>query len=195
MKLFVGLGNPGRGYRLMRHNVGFMAVDFIAKKERLSFRTRHNYEFCETSSSGDKVFLLKPATFMNASGEAVERFLKYHPMAAGDICVFLDDAVLPLGSIRIREKGTDGGQKGLRDIIRVLGTDEVPRVRFGIGPQPDRVPLEDFVLSDFPKSDLKLVEETVARAHDIYALILEGRPLVKIMNEYNRTTRTDDPEA
>jgi PTH1 family peptidyl-tRNA hydrolase len=172
-----------------------MAVDLIARKEGLSFRTRHNYEFCETSSADGKVFLLKPATFMNASGDAVARFLKYHPMEPADICVFLDDAAIPLGSIRIREKGTDGGQKGLRDIIRVLGTAEVPRVRFGIGPQPGRVPLEDFVLSDFPRSDMKLVEETVARAHDIYALVVAGRPLVKIMNEYNRTTRTDDPEA
>jgi len=195
MKLFVGLGNPGKKYGLNRHNVGFMALDLISREEGLTFRAKHNYEYCETSSEAGKVFLLKPMTFMNASGEAVAKFLQFHPMPPQDVIVFLDDAALLLGSIRIREKGSDGGQKGLRDIIRALGTADVPRVRIGIGPQPERIPLEDFVLSDFPKSDRQDVEQSLLAAYGIYKLLAQGRPLAKIMNEYNKTIRTDDQEV
>lgn len=187
MLLFVGLGNPGPSYRYNRHNAGFLALDLIARREGLSFRTKPSYELAETGQGQDRTFLLKPLTFMNASGSAVADFLKYHDIPPQQVVVVSDDAALPTGSVRIRTAGSDGGQKGLRDILRTLRTDQVPRIRIGIGPPPPAWPLERWVLSDFTAHEQPLLEAALDRVHKAFLLIVQGTPWPKVMNECNLT--------
>ena len=164
--LIVGLGNPGTRYRNTRHNLGYRVVDSLADKSKKDFKPgKGDYLFCEiTRSEEESLFLIKPLTYMNASGEAVADALDHFGLGIENLLVLCDDANLPLGKIRIREKGTDGGHKGLRSIIFHLDSTLFARLRMGIGEAPQRMDLEEFVLTEFGAEEEETVEKTIERA-------------------------------
>ena len=162
MKLIVGLGNPGRRYAETRHNVGFaVAAKLLPKIIASSAREKFNGELAEGTLDGEKVAVLCPMTFMNASGDSVRRavdFYKIEP-AGDDLLVICDDLNLSCGRLRIRRGGSAGGQKGLADIIRVLATDQVPRLRIGIDRPPEHMEVVDYVLGKFGPEDRDMIEQ------------------------------------
>jgi PTH1 family peptidyl-tRNA hydrolase len=158
--LIAGLGNPGKQYENTRHNAGFMAVDAIAGKFGVGFSQWQGGKavYAKVSAGGKTIYLLKPLTFMNLSGTAVSAFARFFKIPPQDILVIFDDMDIPLGAIRLRLKGSSGGQKGMKNIIEQFGTDNIPRLRLGIGPKPDFFQGYDFVLSKFSKEDIKLFQ-------------------------------------
>jgi peptidyl-tRNA hydrolase, PTH1 family len=165
MKLIVGLGNPGLSYRNTRHNVGFMAVEALASERgiRIGARGFHARKG-EGKIGAESVLLLEPQTFMNLSGEAVREAARFHRVALDDILVICDDLNLPLGKLRLRRGGSDGGHKGLASITRQLGNQEFPRLRIGIDQPPDDMAAETYVLKRFAKADTPIIAEAIARA-------------------------------
>jgi len=189
VKLIVGLGNPGYQYQLTPHNLGFRAADRLAEDSGVKFSGREaQAETVATQIAGVPAVLAKPETFMNLSGLAVARLLERHGLKAEDLIVLLDEVELPLGSIRIRARGSAGGHNGLKSIIGALGSDSFARVRMGVGPEQ---PIEDrvsYVLSPFRKRDLETVAEMIERAAEAVRVILaEG--IQKAMNRFNRRVR------
>jgi PTH1 family peptidyl-tRNA hydrolase len=166
LSLIVGLGNPGRRYTKTRHNLGYRVVDSLARKSRRSFKPgKGDYLFCEIEKEGQQRFvLIKPLTYMNSSGEAVADALEHFSLGPEDLLVVCDDANLPLGKIRIREKGTDGGHKGLRSTIYHLDSVFFARLRMGIGEAPEGMELEDFVLREFDSQEEETAERMIERA-------------------------------
>jgi PTH1 family peptidyl-tRNA hydrolase len=164
MKVVVGLGNPGPKYAGTRHNVGFEVVDYLAAAPGCSpFRERFEALVAEAKEGDETVLLMKPLTFMNLSGRAVRAVLDFYKLPAEQVLVVCDDFNLPLGKLRVRGKGSHGGQNGLRNIQAQLGTDAYARLRIGVG-QPDPGEAVDFVLSRFKSGERKAVEEAVAAA-------------------------------
>jgi PTH1 family peptidyl-tRNA hydrolase len=181
----VGLGNPGERYRRTRHNLGFMVVDELASRHSRA-RPREEGEALVLAAplGPQEVLLVKPLTFMNRSGVAVEQLLADHGGTAADLVVVVDDVALPLGEIRVRERGSYGGHNGLRSLIEVLGTEDFARVRLGVGQGELPEDLAGFVLSDFPQEDVLVVQEAVGWAADaVTCLITEGPS--QAMNRFN----------
>lgn len=187
MRLVVGLGNPGERYRRTRHNVGFMVVDALAARAGApGSRERAEAHVAPAVLAGEEVLLVKPLTFMNRSGAAVERLLLDHDLRAEQLVVVVDDVALELGRLRVRERGSHGGHNGLRSIIDTLMTEEFPRVRVGIRSGEIGIELADYVLDPFPPEDALVVQEVVSRAADaVECLIREGLPAA--MNRFNGT--------
>jgi len=185
MKLVVGLGNPGRRYEGTRHNVGFIVVRELARAHGTgTVKSRFQGETVDADIGGEKALLLTPSTFMNLSGASVLAARDFYKIPLEDIVVVCDDLNLPLAKLRIRAAGSAGGQKGLEDIIRRLGTDEFSRLRIGIGTPPNGWSWPDFVLSKFTKEELPEMELAVARAAE--ATGVWAREGVKTcMNRYN----------
>jgi PTH1 family peptidyl-tRNA hydrolase len=153
MRLFVGLGNPGAKYARNRHNIGFMAVDEVARHHSFSpWRRRFQGETSEGSLEGERVMLLKPATYMNESGRAVQEATSFFKLASGDVTVFQDELELPPGKVRVKVGGGIAGHNGLRSISSHLGND-YRRVRLGIGHPGIKEMVHGYVLSDFTKDD------------------------------------------
>ena len=153
MKLVVGLGNPGSKYQGTRHNIGFELIDRLAQGgPEPSFTRKFDGLLAETEIDFRRVLLLKPETFMNLSGRSVGQALRFYKLPLADLLVVCDDLSLPLGKLRLRPGGSDGGQKGLRDITAHLGTDQFPRLRIGIGDRGD-IDAADFVLSRFRSAE------------------------------------------
>ncbi len=174
--LIVGLGNPGLRYRNTRHNAGFLAVDYLAQTYGFCVdRARFHALTGEADLNGRRVLFVKPQTLMNASGLAVGEAADFYKIPPERILVISDDTALPVGSVRIRKKGSSGGQKGLNDIIVCLGTEEFPRIRIGIGakPHPD-ADLANWVLSEFSKEERQVLDETFPRLKDGLEKILDG---------------------
>lgn len=165
MKLIVGLGNPGRSYQNTRHNVGFRCVDALARRWGMEFRRqRARAEVAEGEALAQRVVLAEPRTYMNNSGEAVRALLKLSNLTPSDLLVVCDDLDLPFGRLRLRDKGSSGGQRGLQSIINQLGTNEFPRLRFGIGRPPPGVDPIDYVLTHFSASEQSELLALVDRA-------------------------------
>lgn len=165
MKLIVGLGNPGRKYQGTRHNVGFDVVQELAKQHALGgFRTKFKGEYCEASVGGQAAILLIPQTYMNLSGQSVQPATVFFKIDTADVLVVCDDFNLPLARLRFRPSGSAGGQKGLADILRSLGTQEVPRLRIGIGNAPPEWDVADYVLSKFRPEEMEPMAKAVGRA-------------------------------
>ena len=185
MKLVVGLGNPGKKYEGTRHNAGYEALAELARQQRLvKPRCRFQGECLEMRDGSETVLLLCPTTYMNASGRSVEAAAGFYQLETSSILVVCDDFQLPLGKLRFRAKGSAGGQKGLADIIRHRGTDEVARLRIGIGSPPPGWDRADFVLSRFRDEEQATMTEAYRRAA---AGILDwvSRGLEHCMNHYN----------
>jgi PTH1 family peptidyl-tRNA hydrolase len=165
LNLIVGLGNPGERYKNTRHNLGYRVVDLLAEKNKKGFEPgRGEFLFCEIRIKGERIYLVKPLTFMNSSGVAVVEVIDDFGSGIENLIVICDDVNLPLGKIRIREKGTDGGHKGLRSIIYQLSSIDFARLRMGIGDTPEKVDLEEFVLRDFEEEQKEKANEMVEKA-------------------------------
>jgi len=196
MKLVAGLGNPGDRYRGTRHNVGFDVIDVLADRRGLSnafsatktdavaARWRRPAEAAPDDESPD-VWLVKPMTFMNVSGVAVGDLMRYYGIAVADILIVCDDVNLPLGRLRARASGSEGGHNGLRSIAEHLGTMDYPRLRVGVGRGDERRELASHVLARFEPEEREAVEQTVARAADAVEMwVFDGLP--RMMNTFNR---------
>lgn len=176
MRLIVGLGNPGARYESTRHNVGYMVLDEIAREAQAgAWSATSHSQVCTASLAAEQVLLAKPLTFMNLSGQAVRALLDEYRLAPKELVLVLDDFSLPLGRIRIRERGSSGGHNGLESVIRMLNSDEIIRVRLGIGQEDMPEEKAEFVLSDFPPDhmpDLKGMIDRAALA--VRCIIAEG---------------------
>ncbi|MBE7711648.1 MAG: aminoacyl-tRNA hydrolase [Cyanobacteria bacterium SIG31] len=167
MKLIVGLGNIGQKYTFTRHNVGFMLADSIAINNNLTFRENSRLK-CFMANLRDGVndyLVIKPTTFMNLSGEAVRAVMDYYKIPVEDVLIVYDDLSLELGKIRFRANGSDGGHNGIKSIIQHLGTQNIARLKIGIGPQPN-LPSEVFVLQNFSKEELEALKPVLSKAKD-----------------------------
>ncbi len=185
MKLIVGLGNPGKKYEATRHNMGFMVLDLLAEKLGTSFveKKKHNAMVASALYKGEKLLLVKPLTFMNSSGEAVRSLCDYYDVDTSDLVVLVDDLTLEPGVIRIRPKGSSGGQNGIASIIEHLGSKEFARIKMGIG-KPQFGDAIAHVLGHFSDEEWSEVEPAIFRAAEaVYCLLVEGT--YKAMNEYN----------
>ena len=190
MKLIVGLGNPGSQYAGTRHNVGFEVLHELARRHNPSGPTQSRYkaEFRDIHVEGEKILLIAPMTYMNSSGEAVSPFVSFYKVELSDLVIVCDDMNLPCGRIRWRAQGSAGGQKGLDDTIRRLGSSEFPRLRIGIGRPPGRMDATSWVLGRFRDDEREEMELAVARAADsLERWISSG--VEATMNAFNR-----DPE-
>jgi len=185
MKLIVGLGNPGRRYRKTRHNVGFVVLAELARRFANGRpKSKFQGEVVEADLDGQRALLLSPLPYMNNSGASVRAAVDFHKLPNEDLLVVCDDLNLPLAKLRFRAKGSSGGQKGLGDIIRRLGTEEFSRLRIGIGASPDQWDATDYVLSKFTRAEVPEIEEAVERAADaVAAWAREG--IEHCMNRYN----------
>ena len=155
--LLVGLGNPGKQYSLTRHNAGFLCLDTVCEKYGCTTdRSKFNALVGEATIAGARVLVMRPQTYMNASGDAVAAAANFYRIEPARIIVCSDDVSLDVGGMRVRGKGSDGGQRGLRSIIDQLGTDAFPRIRFGVGKKPHpEYDMKDWVLSTFAPSELE----------------------------------------
>lgn len=190
--LIVGLGNPGRQYQQTRHNIGFMILDQMAKRLGSAFsRLESKALVTKADSQGRRLVLAKPQTFMNLSGQAVGALVKFYKVPLDQILVVYDDADLPLGTLRMRPGGGSAGQKGMSSILERLGTQDIPRLRFGIGRPPGRMPASAYVLQDFGKDELEFLPELLDRSVDaILAFVSDG--LDSAMNQYNGQSIQND---
>jgi len=190
MKLIVGLGNPGVEYETTRHNLGFMLVDRLFERAggRRS-RAEMGAKTAEVLLAGQRVLLVKPQTFMNLSGDAVKPLLeRYGEGETANLVVASDEAALPFGMIRVRARGSAGGQKGLKSIIERLGSGEFARVRMGVKPDHPVADLASFVLSKIPKRDREMLEEVLDRAADAIEVVLaEG--VERAMQRFNERVK------
>ena len=183
--LIAGLGNPGREYRENRHNIGFMAVDALSRELSIPInRVQAKALVGSGTALGRRVILAKPQTYMNLSGQAVGTLVRYYKLPLTNFMVIHDDLDLPLGTIRLRPKGSSGGQKGLGSTIDSLGSQDFPRLRLGIGRPPGRMEAADYVLEDFSPAEKKVVEAVLERAvQAVHAFIEQG--LDQAMTLYN----------
>ncbi|MDP4153750.1 MAG: aminoacyl-tRNA hydrolase [Bacillota bacterium] len=184
--IVAGLGNPGDKYLFTRHNTGFMFIDYCSEKYGCKInKLKHKALVGELRLPDKKVLFLKPQTYMNNSGEAVREAADFYKVPPSRIIAVSDDTTLDVGVLRIRPKGSDGGQKGLRSIIEHLGTSDFVRIRIGIGqkPHPD-YDLADWVLSEFSNSEKKTLFETLTRASEALNIILDGN-VALAMSRYN----------
>ena len=174
MKLIVGLGNPGREYEATRHNLGFMLIDRLFERAGgRRFRDEASAKVAEVTLARERVLLAKPQTFMNLSGNSVRPLLeRYAEGDAANLVVASDEAALPFGMIRVRPRGSAGGQKGLKSIIERLGTQDFARVRLGVKPDHPLGDLSSYVLSPIPKRDRELLDQMLDRAADAVDVIL-----------------------
>ena len=192
MKLVVGLGNPGRRYRDTRHNVGFGVVDELARRAETAFEAAPaDALMARVRGEGGGVILAKPLTLMNLSGAAVAELVRYFRIDLGGLLIVADDANLPLGRLRARARGSDGGHKGLRSIIERLGSEEFARLRVGIGRGDLGRDLADHVLARFDPDERAAMDAAIARAADAAGLFASDGIDV-VMNQYNRP---DGPPA
>jgi len=188
MKLVAGLGNPGRQYVGTRHNVGFEVIDQLVNRHGVSIEAAPaDAVMGKWRDGGEVVLLVKPLTFMNLSGEAIGQLLRYFKVDVTDLLVISDDVTLPIGRLRIRSGGSEGGHNGLRSVAQVLGTNDYPRLRVGVGRGDTRRDLADHVLSRFEPEEQPGVQDAVTRAADaVECWVRDG--MAKTMNVYNRET-------
>ncbi len=188
MHLIIGLGNPGREYELTRHNLGFLVADELAGSARSAFQPgKGEYWLAKCSLNESTFIVLKPVTYMNSSGIAVEDFLQREKISLGDTLVVCDDFQLPLGTVRLRPSGSDGGHNGLASIIYHLQTDQFPRLRCGIASTTmpaDKSMMADFVLERFAKPELPAVKRMVDRAKEASIAFVEDG-IDGAMNRFN----------
>lgn len=185
MKIIAGLGNPGAEYDKTRHNVGFDAVDELAKRHGISVSGFERHSLAGKGMiEGERVILMKPQTFMNLSGVAIRAMTDYYDCEVEDIIVISDDTALEPGRIRVRPKGSAGGHNGLKNIINELGTEEFIRVRIGVGAKPPEWDMVDWVLGRFSTEARTAADEGILKAGDAVERLL-SEPIDMVMNKYN----------
>lgn len=185
MKIIVGLGNPGKQYEKTRHNVGFMAIDKIAENLNINInKNKFNGLIGEGALDGEKIFLVKPQTFMNLSGNCVQEIAKFYKVQVEDIIVIHDDIDIEFEKIRIRPSGSPGTHNGMRNITDMLQSQKFPRVRIGVGKPKENQELYNFVLSEFDANEMKILEHTINDVADAVVEIIKNG-ILKAMNKFN----------
>lgn len=193
MKLIIGLGNPGSKYEGTRHNVGFEVVDELARRLRLEYESSPaDAVMAKERGPNAQVILVKPLTFMNRSGHAVGELARYYRIVVSDLLIVTDDANLPLGRLRARPAGSAGGHNGLGSVIDLLATDQVPRLRVGVGNGDQSRDLADHVLAGFDESEVDIIREAVVRAADAVELFVRDG-IEQTMNHFNQIDSMLDP--
>ena len=184
--LVVGLGNPDRKYQNTRHNTGFLAADEIARQLGVTIdKKKFDALTIDVTLAGERVLLMKPQTYMNLSGVAVEKAASFYKIPPENILVLFDDISLDTGKLRIRRKGSHGGHNGIRSIIDYLQSDNFPRIKIGVGERPNpSYDLADWVLSHFTEEERKMIQEAALHCREIAELIIQGN-IEKAMNLYN----------
>jgi len=193
VKLIVGLGNPGIEYQFTPHNLGFLTIDRIANDYGVEVRNRQCRALtARTTVGSETVLLVKPETYMNLSGIAVRELVsKYEVRPETDLIVIYDELDLPLGTIRIRQRGSSAGHNGMESIIGVLSTQEFLRIRLGIAPEKKIVDGVKYVLNPFRKAQLKIVDEVIDKAAEAVNVVLTEGPAAA-MNRFNRKLEEED---
>jgi peptidyl-tRNA hydrolase, PTH1 family len=188
VKIVVGLGNPGREYAATRHNVGFMVVEQLARRIGApGSKRRFRSELSEGFLAGEKIVLVQPQTYMNLSGHAVREVVNWYRAALDDVLIVSDDLDLPFGTLRLRARGSAGGHNGLASVIEQLGTQDVPRLKIGIGRGPGQATSR--VLSRFSADEERALSELVDRAADAVELWARDG-IIAAMNDVNRRPET-----
>lgn len=184
--IVAGLGNPGSKYTNTRHNVGFMALDYIAREEGINFSlSRFDSKAAIVNISAKKVLLLKPQTYMNCSGQAVDQALSFYKLTPDNLVVIYDDTTLDVSKIRIRSKGSAGGHNGIQNIIDFVDSEVFTRIKIGVGAKPNKNwDLKDWVLSRFSSEDISKIDESIAMAYLALKLIISGETS-QAMNKFN----------
>lgn len=175
--IIAGLGNPGDKYTFTRHNAGFLCADFLSQKLSCPIKTlKFKALYGMTTINGHRVMLMKPQTFMNASGDAVKEAADFYKIDPEHIIVISDDIYLAPGRVRVRKSGSHGGQKGLKSITEQLASENFPRIRIGVGEKPNQdYPLADWVLGRIPKEDEEKMFSVFGAVYDVLPLILDGK--------------------
>lgn len=186
MKLIVGLGNPGKQYDQTRHNIGFEVIDALSSQMNIplnqsKFKGLYGIGF----HKGEKVILLKPLTYMNLSGESIRAVMDYYQIELEDLLVIYDDLDLPVGKIRLRQKGSPGGHNGIKSTVAHLGTQQFNRIRIGIDRPVSGMSVPDYVLGRFRPDEISLTQEAVKKSSEACEVWLE-KPFLQVMNEYNQ---------
>lgn len=182
IRLVAGLGNPGAQYAHTRHNIGFMLVDLLAHKAGLAWEKSSKWD-AATAKLGNAL-LVKPASYMNRSGHPLHAIAQFYKLSPEEVLVVLDDFSLPLGRLRLRQSGGPGGHNGLESIIVQFGTEEIPRLRLGIGPAPAEGS-SDYVLSNFFEEEKPLVRSTIERGVEAVKCAID-KGVVSAMNTFNK---------
>lgn len=190
--VIVGLGNPGKTYSNTRHNVGFDTLDILAERNNIKInKIKFKSVYGEGNINGEKVLLVKPQTYMNNSGETVRDIANFFKLNPKEIIVIVDDIDIEFASVRVRQKGSAGSHNGLKSIIYLLGSDDFPRIKIGIGKKHESQNLADFVLSRFSKDERKIIEESlVYSAEAVETIIKDG--IEASMNKFNNKSPAQD---
>ena len=185
VKLIVGLGNPGSQYEYTRHNIGFLALDEIAKEFAINVnKIKFKGLWGQGMVHGEKVYLLKPHTYMNNSGESVREILDYFKISPKDMIVLVDDIDIDFGEVRIKKQGSAGTHNGLKSIIYHIMDDQFPRIKIGVGKKHEKQDLANFVLSTFSQEEGKVMEACISRTKDIVNEIIK-EDVERAMNKFN----------
>lgn len=186
-KLIVGLGNPGVKYVETKHNVGFMLIDKICKDLNLQFTVDKIFqaEIASTFLNGEKIYFIKPTTFMNESGKAVHALLTYYGLDIEDLLVIYDDLDMEVGKIRLRSKGSAGGHNGIKSIIKHIGSQEFKRIKIGIGRPKNGMTVVHHVLGKFDKDDYITILNTLDKVYNSVNFYLQNQNFEKTMQQYN----------
>lgn len=185
MKLIVGLGNPGREYELTKHNIGFWAVDQLSDQFNLPFQKEKWHSLVAKGIiNGEKVILLKPLTYMNLSGEAIGAAVRFLKLSLKDLVVIFDDMDIPLGQLRLRQKGSSGGHNGMKSTVQHLKTEEFNRIKIGIGRPPAYMSVSDYVLSQFSADEHDLAATSAITAAEAVTEWIKN-DFNSSMNKYN----------
>lgn len=195
MKLIVGLGNIGKEYEATRHNIGFMLLDYLKDDWNLEFKEEKAFKGYVASKviDGVKTYFLKPTTYMNLSGDAVQTLASYYKIEVEDILVIYDDMDLPVGESRYKKKGSSGGQNGMGDIILKLGTDKIARLKIGIGKGQGYLKGKDYVLSKFDAEEAVIVKEQIKEQEEGVRFFIKT-DIEKTMNEMNSKKKEQNEE-
>ncbi|HGD2375011.1 TPA: aminoacyl-tRNA hydrolase [Streptococcus agalactiae] len=187
VKMIVGLGNPGSKYNDTKHNIGFMAIDRIVKNLDVNFTEDKNFkaEIGSDFINGEKIYFIKPTTFMNNSGIAVKALLTYYNISIKDMIIIYDDLDMEVSKIRFRQKGSAGGHNGIKSIIAHLGTQEFDRIKVGIGRPNGRMTVINHVLGKFDKNDEIMISNTLDKVDNAVKYYLQTNDFQKTMQKYN----------
>lgn len=190
MFLIVGLGNPGKKYALTRHNIGFEVIDYMIDQYKLTNgKMKFKGEYYSHALGGKKIIFLKPHTYMNLSGECVRAYVDYFDIPLQNIMIIYDDTSFEPGFIRVRKTGSAGGHNGMDDILRLLGTNNLARIRIGIG--SPKFEMKDYVLSRFTSQEIPMMQQAVINAADAVTLFIEN-DIDMAMNSINRKNKKQE---
>ena len=186
MKLVICLGNPGLKYSGTRHNIGFMFADLLANEIGTTFssETKFKAEIAKGTYNSEAIWIVKPQTYMNLSGESLLALRNFYKIDINDLFLAYDDISLELGKIRFRPKGSDGGHNGVKSIIKYAGTQTFDRIKIGIGPQPNFMKSEDYVLQNFSPEEQLPLKETIKKSVEAF-LFYCSNDINKVQNKYN----------